>query len=133
MRVTVMGSPSAAYWATKALRPAVMSLNSEPEMLAETSTTRVTFCGSPTTSLTLAVLSTASGTSSTTFTWKSPGTSSPVLSVALNSAVTSNQFSSLGPDRWSRSEENTYELQSLMRISYAVSCLKQKKHICMEN
>src|SRR3546814_20590527 len=25
-----------------------------------------------------------------------------------------------------RSEEHTYELQSLMRISYAVSCLKQK-------
>src|SRR3546814_2783135 len=27
-----------------------------------------------------------------------------------------------------RSEENTSELQSLMRISYAVFCLKQKKH-----
>src|SRR3546814_1920931 len=27
-----------------------------------------------------------------------------------------------------RSEEHTSELQSLMRISYAVSCLKQKKH-----
>src|SRR3546814_3992532 len=26
-----------------------------------------------------------------------------------------------------RSEEHTYELQSLMRISYAVFCLKQKK------
>src|SRR3546814_10843032 len=29
---------------------------------------------------------------------------------------------------WSRSEEHTSELQSLMRISYAVFCLKQKKH-----
>src|SRR3546814_1556202 len=29
----------------------------------------------------------------------------------------------------SRSEEHTSELQSLMRISYAVFCLKQKKHI----
>src|SRR3546814_7521568 len=29
--------------------------------------------------------------------------------------------------RW-RSEEHTSELQSLMRISYAVFCLKQKKH-----
>src|SRR3546814_4230444 len=29
----------------------------------------------------------------------------------------------------SRSEEHTSELQSLMRISYAVSCLKKKKHI----
>src|SRR3546814_2948159 len=30
------------------------------------------------------------------------------------------------PDR--RSEEHTSELQSLMRISYAVFCLKKKKH-----
>src|SRR3546814_10113316 len=28
-----------------------------------------------------------------------------------------------------RSEEHTYELQSLMRISYAVCCLKNKKYI----
>src|SRR3546814_9908602 len=32
--------------------------------------------------------------------------------------------------RVGRSEEHTYELQSLMRISYAVFCLKKKK-ICM--
>src|SRR3546814_5462484 len=32
------------------------------------------------------------------------------------------------PWQWSgKSEEHTSELQSLMRISYAVSCLKQKK------
>src|SRR3546814_9176624 len=31
--------------------------------------------------------------------------------------------------RNSRSEEHTSELQSLMRISYAVFCLKKKKHI----
>src|SRR3546814_1639151 len=30
----------------------------------------------------------------------------------------------------SRSEEHTSELQSLMRISYAVFCLKKKKNIC---
>src|SRR3546814_5732547 len=30
--------------------------------------------------------------------------------------------------RWQRSEEHTSELQSLMRISYAVFCLKKKKH-----
>src|SRR3546814_10359890 len=30
------------------------------------------------------------------------------------------------PDRLPRSEEHTSELQSLMRISYAVFCLKQK-------
>src|SRR3546814_11576257 len=29
----------------------------------------------------------------------------------------------------SRSEEHTSELQSLMRISYAVFCLKKKKHL----
>src|SRR3546814_9046350 len=36
----------------------------------------------------------------------------------------------LGPDRFfdgRRSEEHTSELQSLMRISYAVLCLKKKK------
>src|SRR3546814_5352864 len=31
--------------------------------------------------------------------------------------------------RHARSEEHTSELQSLMRISYAVFCLKKKKHI----
>src|SRR3546814_8730142 len=31
--------------------------------------------------------------------------------------------------RLARSEEHTSELQSLMRISYAVFCLKKKKHI----
>src|SRR3546814_2489270 len=29
-----------------------------------------------------------------------------------------------------RSEEHTSELQSLMRLSYAVFCLKKKKHTC---
>src|SRR3546814_10640634 len=31
--------------------------------------------------------------------------------------------------RFLRSEEHTSELQSLMRISYAVFCLKKKKHV----
>src|SRR3546814_8539780 len=31
-----------------------------------------------------------------------------------------------GPSSFGRSEEHTSELQSLMRISYAVSCLKKK-------
>src|SRR3546814_7245201 len=35
---------------------------------------------------------------------------------------------SIGPDAERRSEEHTSELQSLMRISYAVFCLKKKKH-----
>src|SRR3546814_3594464 len=34
----------------------------------------------------------------------------------------------LGADRRDRSEEHTSELQSLMRISYAVFCLKKKKN-----
>src|SRR3546814_2838482 len=32
------------------------------------------------------------------------------------------------PAEWDRSEEHTSELQSLMRISYAVFCLKKKKN-----
>src|SRR3546814_2365750 len=35
----------------------------------------------------------------------------------------------IGIERAVRSEEHTSELQSLMRISYAVFCLKKKKHI----
>src|SRR3546814_3313733 len=31
-------------------------------------------------------------------------------------------------DELARSEEHTYDLQSLMRISYAVFCLKKQKH-----
>src|SRR3546814_10426472 len=34
-------------------------------------------------------------------------------------------------NHWYRSEEHTSELQSLMRISYAVFCLKQKNNILM--
>src|SRR3546814_1158892 len=33
---------------------------------------------------------------------------------------------------WNRSEEHTSELQSLMRISYAVFCLKKKKNKYIE-
>src|SRR3546814_4195576 len=45
-----------------------------------------------------------------------------------------NQAGGAGPpalrrDRAERSEEHTSELQSLMRISYAVFCLKKKKTI----
>src|SRR3546814_5557955 len=35
----------------------------------------------------------------------------------------------IGFDHITRSEEHTSELQSLMRISYAVFCLKKKKYI----
>src|SRR3546814_4591653 len=37
-------------------------------------------------------------------------------------------FDQLSFFRQQRSEEHTYELQSLMRISYAIFCLKKKKH-----
>src|SRR3546814_1945507 len=36
-------------------------------------------------------------------------------------------------EREQRSEEHTSELQSLMRISYAVFCLKKKKHLYKAN
>src|SRR3546814_3902064 len=39
----------------------------------------------------------------------------------------SGQDTIVGFDREARSEEHTSELQSLMRISYAVFCLKKKK------
>src|SRR3546814_7295902 len=44
------------------------------------------------------------------------------LSVPALAAFTIFQF------LWVRSEEHTSELQSLMRTSYAVFCLKKKKH-----
>src|SRR3546814_1312737 len=44
----------------------------------------------------------------------------------LNSAYGMPAASSLASRRSSRSEEHTSELQSLMRISYAVFCLKKK-------
>src|SRR3546814_10588981 len=38
------------------------------------------------------------------------------------------RFVACGPPDVARSEEHTSELQSLMRISYAVFCLQKKKH-----
>src|SRR3546814_9401778 len=55
---------------------------------------------------------------------------------AINGSNFMNQVYSTIPPRPSgdvvkkRSEEHTSELQSLMRISYAVFCLKNKKSIC---
>src|SRR3546814_5000231 len=51
--------------------------------------------------------------------------------------VTSGRLQCRGPWVLQRSEEHTSELQSLMRISYAVFCLKKKKktehtHTCTE-
>src|SRR3546814_3436582 len=39
----------------------------------------------------------------------------------------------IGAQRLVRSEEHTSELQSLMRISYAVFCLKKKKKLKIKN
>src|SRR3546814_6570805 len=61
------------------------------------------------------------------------GMTSPEAKTICGMGALGNMFASHGPpfvakrvDR-QRSEEHTYELQSLMRISYAVFCLKKKK------
>src|SRR3546814_10392166 len=49
------------------------------------------------------------------------GLLSPMVTLA------DGDFAQLSPTFYSRSEEHTSELQSLMRISYAVFCLKKKR------
>src|SRR3546814_3140287 len=44
-------------------------------------------------------------------------------------SATINMFIGLAGEHVDRSEEHTSELQSLMRISYAVFCLKKKKQM----
>src|SRR3546814_9489873 len=56
---------------------------------------------------------------------RKPGTSSLGSRGFAKRALDRAILCSLG-----RSEEHTSELQSLMRISYAVFCLKKKKHVC---
>src|SRR3546814_2333641 len=65
-----------------------------------------------------------------------PGSVHPVASLDRHHAVTKPQKPTTrqggaGLTRWGegRSEEHTSELQSLMRISYAVFCLKKKTKI----
>src|SRR3546814_2422517 len=48
--------------------------------------------------------------------------------VALDRRPADHAWQDRPPARPARSEEHTSELQSLMRISYAVFCLKKKKH-----
>src|SRR3546814_4965215 len=46
--------------------------------------------------------------------------------IPINLADDNGDFQELDPQVFERSEEHTSELQSLMRISYAVFCLKKK-------
>src|SRR3546814_2930927 len=52
---------------------------------------------------------------------------SPALTTLAPSAAAQKRATERGTMNDSRSEEHTSELQSLMRISYAVFCLKKKK------
>src|SRR3546814_2366260 len=60
-----------------------------------------------------------------------PGEYSPTSATTLEVPMSRPTMGSLSPLRFmtlrDRSEEHTSELQSLMRISYAVFCLKTKK------
>src|SRR3546814_10643532 len=53
----------------------------------------------------------------------------PYIALQLKAITASFNAISDNPDFPPRSEEHTSELQSLMRISYAVFCLKKKKKI----
>src|SRR3546814_3974727 len=54
----------------------------------------------------------------------------PKAKITSEAAVALSQHGTVAPVtlHHRRSEEHTSELQSLMRISYAVFCLKKKKH-----
>src|SRR3546814_1408422 len=56
-----------------------------------------------------------------------PSAASAVAALSVLSPVHADSASATASERSRRSEEHTSELQSLMRISYAVFCL-QKKH-----
>src|SRR3546814_3427180 len=55
-----------------------------------------------------------------------------IVGLALGAMSSSNAGRNLNIVVIARSEEHTSELQSLMRISYAVFCLKKKKKINTE-
>src|SRR3546814_13594057 len=63
--------------------------------------------------------------------WSTSGSNRPALTgsdsfnITLSSPVIASRFLRISSSN--RSEEHTSELQSLMRISYAVFCLKKKK------
>src|SRR3546814_7811467 len=59
------------------------------------------------------------------FEWGTSSSPDPSSCASINSTATATSSDTRKPA--SRSEEHTSELQSLMRISYAVFCLKKKK------
>src|SRR3546814_10037689 len=66
--------------------------------------------------------------------YASPSLSAPRVVRFMPPPVSVNKRSTCpSGDVASRSEEHTSELQSLMRISYAVFCLKKKKNIKTEH
>src|SRR3546814_8585225 len=52
---------------------------------------------------------------------------------SIDAVFRAHQAAQVEADAVRRSEEHTSELQSLMRISYAVFCLKNKNHIIANN
>src|SRR3546814_975268 len=64
------------------------------------------------------------------FGWRSeiPEGSDPAEGVAIGGDAAHRREGQMRRDEILRSEEHTSELQSLMRISYAVFCLKKKKN-----
>src|SRR3546814_3491542 len=63
------------------------------------------------------------------YTGKVPGRGHRIIVEVAASAPASGYATATGePLEWERSEEHTSELQSLMRISYAVFCLQKNKH-----
>src|SRR3546814_6498770 len=60
--------------------------------------------------------------------WATPYPGYPDCVEALINAHAQSAATRIAHERVSRSEEHTSELQSLMRISYAVFCLKKKKN-----
>src|SRR3546814_2406625 len=59
--------------------------------------------------------------------WPKRGSGPTSIQMTKVATATSTTPGTNHPETRSRSEEHTSELQSLMRISYAVFCLKKKK------
>src|SRR3546814_7835593 len=59
------------------------------------------------------------------FVWETTMLAQRTANVHVHEGVTEAEFVEMRTQRDARSEEHTSELQSLMRISYAVFCLKK--------